>query len=244
MRNLKLTIEYDGTNYSGWQSQTNAPTIQDTLESAFARILSHRVGLIGAGRTDSGVHALGQVANFKTASSLELSSLLRGANSLLPNDIMIRKIEEVDAIFHARFSAKSRIYEYHIWDNPLPSVFHRNYTWWIRDGLDASLMGKAVLHLLGHHDFSSFQGADKEEVFSEREVMTAAFERRGPKLVFSIEANAFLRHMVRNIIGTLIEVGKGKISPKNFFEIFAARDRRKAGITAPGCGLFLKHVRY
>jgi len=244
MRNLKLVIEYDGTKYSGWQSQKNGPTIQDALETSLSNILNLKVRLIGSGRTDSGVHALGQVASFKTDSNLALSSLLRGTNSLLPPDILIKRIEEVDGDFHARFSAKRRIYEYHIWSGPLPSVFHRNYSWWIRKNLEIELMQNSALHLIGRHDFSSFRGANHKEVSPEREIMKVGFRQEGSELVFSIQANAFLRHMVRNIVGTLVEVGRKKISPDVFVNILAARDRRQAGITAPARGLFLKSVCY
>ena len=244
MRNVKLVIEYDGTGYNGWQSQRDVPTIQDTLETCLAKILNHKVRINGSGRTDSGVHALGQVANLKTYSPLALSQLLRGANSLLSPDILIRDIEEVGDDFHARFSAKRRIYEYHLWNAPLLSVFNRNYCWWIRDDLEVPLMRDAALHLLGQHDFSSFQGADHEKHSPVREVMKAEFRQEGGELVFCIQANAFLRHMVRNIIGTLIDIGKKKISEKDFVEILRARDRRHAGITAPAKGLFLKEVHY
>lgn len=244
MRNLKLIIEYDGTNYQGWQSQKNSLTIQDVLEAALSRILNQKVRLIGSGRTDSGVHALGQVANFKSDSSLPLPDLLRGANSLLPRDILIKSIEEVLDGFHARFSAKSRIYEYRIWDSPQPSVFHRKYSWWIGGNLERGLMQKTSLHLIGRHDFSSFQGAKHEKVSSERVVMEAGFRQEGSELIFFIQADAFLRHMVRNMVGTLVEVGRKKISEEEFVEIFAAGDRRRAGKTAPPQGLFLKVVYY
>lgn len=244
MRNLKLVIEYDGTNYHGWQSQKNAPTVQDALEAALSQILSCKTRLIGSGRTDKGVHALGQVANFKTDSNLSLSALLRGSNSLLPADISIKEIEEVADDFHARFSAKSRIYEYHIWNFSHRSPFHRNYSWWIRENLEVELMQNAALHLIGQHDFSSFQGAGHKEVSPEREVMKVGFRREGGELIFFIQANAFLRHMVRNIVGTLVEVGREKISPNDFFALLIARDRRQLGITAPGKGLFLKRICY
>jgi tRNA pseudouridine38-40 synthase len=244
MRNIKLVIEYDGTGYNGWQSQRDVPTIQDTLEACLAQILNHKVRISGSGRTDSGVHALGQVANLKTDSPIALSQLLRGANSLLPPDILIRDIEEVGDDFHARFSAKSRIYEYHIWNAPLLSVFDRNYFWWIREDLNVPLMEKAALHLLGRHDFSSFQGADHEKSSTIREVIKAGFRQEGGELVFCIQANAFLRHMVRNIVGTLVDIGKKKISEKDFVAILHSRDRRKAGITAPAKGLFLKKIHY
>ncbi len=244
MRTLKLTIEYDGTNYCGWQSQKNVPTIQDTLEATLCRILNQKIRVIGSGRTDSGVHARGQVAHVRTHSSIGLASLLRGANSLLPPDIYIRNIEVAAADFHARFCARSRRYEYVIWNAPQPALFQRKYAWWIRDTLDVVEMEKASRFLLGRHDFSSFQGADRERVFPEREVMGVGVRKKGPEIVFSIHANSFLRHMVRNIVGTLVEVGKKSSTPEEFLLVLQGRDRSRAGITAPPQGLFLACVYY
>lgn len=244
MRNIKLVIEYDGTSYNGWQSQRDVPTIQDTLETCLAQILNHEVRVNGSGRTDSGVHALGQVANVRTSSRIALSQLLRGANSLLPPDILIRDLEEVGEDFHARFSARSRIYEYHILNAPLPSVFDRNYSWWIRENLDVPLMQNGALHLVGRHDFSSFQGADHEKTSPVREVMKAEFRQEGEELIFCIQANAFLRHMVRNVVGTLVALGRKQACEKDFVEIIRARNRMHAGITAPARGLFLRAVLY
>jgi len=244
MRNLKLVIEYDGTNYQGWQSQKNKQTIQDVLEVVLSRIVNHKIRLIGSGRTDSGVHALGQVANFWTYSQISLTGLLKGANSLLPPDILIKSIEEVPENFHARFSATSRIYEYRIWNAPQPSVFHRYYYWWIKEPLNLNRMEEGVIYLIGEHDFSSFQGSDHKKKNSVREVKSAEFKRNGAELIFSIQANAFLRHMVRNIVGTLVEIGKEKISPPELKEILNSRNRSCAGKTAPAHGLFLKEVCY
>lgn len=244
MRNLKLVIEYDGTHYQGWQSQKNGLTIQGVLEEALSQILNQKIRLNGSGRTDSGVHALGQVANFKTDSALDLTALLKGTNSLIPPDILIKSMEEVPEDFHARFSAKSRIYEYRIWNALQPSVFYRSYSWWIKTPLDVEVMHKSALYLIGWHNFSSFQGADHEKVFPEREVRRVAFRHEGPEVIFFIQANAFLRHMVRNIIGTIVEVGKSKMSYQGFVEIVEARDRTKSGKTAPAQGLFLKEVCY
>ena len=244
MRNLKLVIEYDGTKYQGWQSQKNGLTIQDILETALSQIINKKIRLTGSGRTDSGVHALGQVANFKTESTLELNALLKGTNSLLPPDILVKSVEVVPEDFHSRFSAKSRIYEYRIWNASQPSVFHRGYSWWVQEKLHVKAMQKAGLHLIGRHDFSSFQGADHEKVSPEREVMEIGFRQEKPALIFFIQANAFLRHMVRNIIGTLVEVGEKKMSQEEFVKIFEARDRTKAGKTAPAQGLFLRQVCY
>ena len=244
MRNLKLVIEYDGTHYQGWQSQKSGLAIQDVLEKALGQILNQKIRLNGSGRTDSGVHALGQVANFKTESVLDTYALLKGTNSLLPSDILIKSVEKVPEDFHARFSAKSRIYEYRIWNAPQPSVFYRSFSWWVQAPLDVEKMQQAALCLIGWRNFSSFQGADHEKVSPEREVMEAAFRREGAEVIFFIQANAFLRHMVRNIMGTIVEVGKNKMSHQEFVEIVEAQDRTKAGKTAPAQGLFLKEVCY
>jgi tRNA pseudouridine38-40 synthase len=200
--------------------------------------------LNGSGRTDSGVHALGQVANFKTESALDTNALLKGVNSLLPADILIKSVEEVPENFHARFWAKSRIYEYRIWNASQPSVFYRSYSWWVQTPLDVEVMHKAALYLIGWHDFSSFQGSDHERISPEREVREVAFRHEGSEVIFFIQANAFLRYMVRNIIGTIVEVGKCKMSHQEFVEIVKARDRCKAGKTAPAQGLFLIEVCY
>ncbi|MCX8012463.1 MAG: tRNA pseudouridine synthase A, partial [Desulfobacterota bacterium] len=173
-----------------------------------------------------------------------LTGLLKGANSLLPPDILIKQIDEVPENFHARFSAASRIYEYRIWNASQPSVFHRHYYWWIKKPLNLKSMKDAIAYLIGEHDFSSFRGSDHKNINSIREVKSATLQQKWPKLIFSIRANAFLRHMVRNIVGTLVEVGKGKISPKEFQEILNSCDRTRAGKTAPAHGLFLKEVCY
>jgi len=243
-RKLKTVIEYDGTAYRGWQSQADGRTIQDTLEGVFSRILNHAVRIHGSGRTDSGVHAIGQVAHLTTTSNLDLSSLQRGVNSLLPQDILIKSIEQVEDEFHARFSARSRLYEYHIWNAESPSVFHRPVSWWIRDRLDLDLMKTAAQTLHGSHDFTSFKGADHEQQSAERIVFATGFRREAEELIFSIHANAFLRHMVRNIVGTLVDVGKKRITPEEFKAILKGCDRCKAGLTAPAPGLFLVHVYY
>lgn len=243
-RTLKILVEYDGTDYYGWQSQRGGGTIQDTLEAAFSRILNHPVRIVGSGRTDSGVHALGQVAHFETTSIIELCALQRGVNSLLPADILIKSVDAVDKNFHARFSARSRRYEYHLWNASLPSVFRRRFTWWIRNALDLEAMHAAAHLLEGAHDFSSFQAAGDHEGSAERNVLATGLWKDGPTVIFFIHANAFLRHMVRNIVGTLVEVGEKKITSDDFAAIFDARDRTKAGMTAPPQGLFLTNVYY
>jgi len=245
MRNIKLLIEYDGTNYHGWQVQPNGPTIQEVLEKKIEIMTRQRVRLIASGRTDAGVHALGQVANFQTSSAIPVEGFLRGLNSLLPPDIVIKSAEEVESEFHAQYRVKRKTYRYLILNRELPSAIYRNYSWHIPRSLDVAAMENAARILLGKKDFSSFQAADPDLTDPVREVFQAAWST--PKedfLCFTIEADGFLKHMVRNMVGTLIEVGKRKISGEEFKRIMEARDRRQAGITAPPQGLFLVEVKY
>jgi tRNA pseudouridine38-40 synthase len=244
MRNIKLTIQYDGTNYHGWQTQSNAPSIQKLIEDKLSAILNHSVTLYGSGRTDAGVHALGQVANFHTVSKLSPEVIKRALNSLLPKDIVIYKSEEIDEKFHARYQAKSRVYQYVIWNDRTPSPFFRRFSWFVASRLDIESMQKAGLLLIGRHDFSSFQGADRLETRTIRDIMRMEIRKMGKILIFTIEANSFLKHMVRNIVGTLIEVGKGKMDVDGLKKVITARDRKKAGPAAPAHGLFLREVRY
>lgn len=245
MRTIKLTLEYDGTDYLGWQIQPHGKTIQGVLEDCLKQITGEEVHVIGSGRTDAGVHALAQVAHFKTKSPIEIHSLHRALNSLLPKDILIKKVEEVDPHFHARKKAMSKVYEYRILNRPLRSVFHRHYAWHIAQKLNREAMEKASSYLIGEHDFSSFQSTGTPTRSSIRKVLRAEWKRsRGGILCFEIEASGFLKQMVRTIVGTLVEVGKGKISPEEFKEILHSKDRRKAGPTAPPHGLFLKKVKY
>jgi tRNA pseudouridine38-40 synthase len=245
MRAIKLIIEYDGTAYHGWQIQPGLMTIQGVLMEKIRQITQGEVNLIGAGRTDAGVHALGQVANFHTESTIDLTSLQKGLNSLLPPDIVVRGIEEVEEEFHARFSAKSKVYEYCILNQPYPSAICRNFAWFIPYTLDISSMKRCGEILIGTHDFSSFRAAGDESRHSVRKVLRLEIElREGNMIVVVVEANAFLREMVRSIIGTLIDVGRGKTTLTEFKKIFRAQDRRRAGMTAPAHGLFLKEVTY
>jgi tRNA pseudouridine38-40 synthase len=245
MRTIKLTIEYDGTEYLGWQSQPDGKTIQGVLEETLKQITGERVHVIGSGRTDAGVHALAQVAHFKTESPIDLNSLQRALNSLLPKDILIKRVEEVDRDFHAQKKARSKVYEYRILNQPLRSVFHRQYSWHLPQKLDEEAMSKAALFLIGEHDFSSFRSSGTPTKTPVRKVFRAEWKKdRGGILRFEIEANGFLKQMVRTIVGTLVEVGKGKISPEEFKEILRCKDRKRAGPTAPPHGLFLKEVKY
>ncbi len=245
MRNIKLLIEYDGTNYLGWQVQPKGPTIQGMLGDKIKLLTGESIQLFGSGRTDAGVHALGQVAHFKTQSRMDLCSMQRALNSLLPRDIVIQKIEEVEEGFHARKHAKSKIYEYRILNRSLRSAFHRGYVWHIPQKLNLTQMKKATQCLIGEHDFSAFRTVGSSTRTTVRRVIQSEWKRgRGGFIRFEIEANGFLKQMVRSIVGTLVEVGKGKINPEEFQKILTSKDRKKAGPTAPAQGLFLKEVKY
>ncbi len=245
MRNIKLLIEYDGTNYHGWQVQPNALTIQEVMEEKIEVMTQQRVRLIASGRTDAGVHALGQVANFKTTSSIPVDGFQRGLNSLLPPDIIVKSAEEVEARFHAQYGAKRKTYRYVILNREVPSALYRNYSWHLPLALDVQAMQKASSLLLGRKNFGSFQGADADTEDLVREVYRAEWSAEEEDFLhFTIAADGFLKHMVRNIVGTLVEVGRGKLPVQDFERILDARDRRQAGITAPAQGLFLVEVKY
>ncbi|HUL20752.1 MAG TPA: tRNA pseudouridine(38-40) synthase TruA [Thermodesulfobacteriota bacterium] len=245
MRNIKLLIEYDGTNYQGWQIQPKGPTIQGILEEKIGLLTGQPVQLFGSGRTDSGVHALGQVAHFKTQSPMDISTIQRALNSLLPPDIVIQKVEEVDQGFHARKHSKSKIYEYRILNRNLRSAFHRGYVWHIPQKLDLAEMKKATQGLIGEHDFSAFRTVGSPTRTTVRRVFRAEWKGGRDGLIrFEIEANGFLKQMVRSIIGTLVEIGKGKIKAVDLRRILNSKDRKEAGPTAPAQGLFLKEVKY
>jgi tRNA pseudouridine38-40 synthase len=245
MRNIKLLIEYDGTNYQGWQVQPIGPTIQGTIEEKLALLTGEAVHLIGSGRTDAGAHAFNQVAHFKTQSRMDVRSIQRALNSLLPPDIVIQGAEEVEESFHARKQSKSKVYEYRILNRDLRSAFRRGYAWHIPKKLDFKEMEKATRNLIGEHDFSSFRSVGSPTRTAVRRVTRAEWKRGREGLIrFEIEANGFLKQMVRAMVGTLVEVGKGKISSEEFRQILDSRNRKKAGPTAPAHGLFLKEVKY
>jgi len=245
MRNIRLVIEYDGTNYQGWQVQLKGQTIQGVIEEKLALLTGDKINLIGSGRTDAGAHAFGQVANFKTQTEMDICSIQRALNSLLPSDIAIRKAEEVEESFHARIQSESKVYEYRILNRDLRSVFHRGYAWHIPQKLDLEEMKKAAQSLAGEHDFSSFRSVGSPTRTSVRRVISIGWRRSRDGLIcFEIEANGFLKQMVRAMVGTLVEVGKGKIGSEEFRGILESRDRKKAGPTAPAHGLFLREVKY
>lgn len=245
MRTIKLTIQYDGTEYYGWQMQASHSTVQQVLQEALAIVCNHPVVLHGSGRTDTGVHALGQVAHFKTHSRIDMPQLQKGLNCLLPPDVVIAGAVEAPPEFHARFDATLRTYWYIIMNTSAPSPFYRRYAWHIRKPLDLDAMRASAGELVGMHDFSSFQAREREDVCTVREVRRVRLKRVGPALLlFEIQATSFLRHMVRGIVGTLVDAGLGKLNAADMQDILKAHDRSRAGVTAPARGLFLKEVRY
>jgi len=245
-KNVKLILAYDGSRYHGWQRQHNGISIQEVLEEKLSTMLGTRIKLIASGRTDAGVHAINQVCNFITRSGIQPDAIRKGLNSLLPDDIHVKAAEYAPAEFHSRYSAKSKVYEYRILNRPSPDVFLRHYLWHIRMPLDTENMDKCLFVLKGTHDFSSFKSSGSGNANPVRSIFRAELRRHAhdDMLRIVIEADGFLRHMVRNIVGTVAEAGMGKISADEFRKILASKDRRSAGIKAPARGLFLVSVRY
>ena len=209
MRNIRLLLEYDGTRYHGWQRQKNAETIQALVETALARLTGEEVRLIGSGRTDAGVHALGQAANFHTMSRIPLKAFHEGLNSLLPWDIAVLEAQEADPKFHARKAARAKTYEYRILNRPTRSPLHHHHGWWIPVPLDLEAMAQAAAALVGEHDFTAFRASGSDNLNPVRLIYQAEWQTHpGGWLRFTITANGFLRGMVRSLVGTLVEIGK------------------------------------
>lgn len=244
-RNIRLVLEYEGCGYHGWQRQAGSLTIQEVIESRLGVMLGQRVGINASGRTDSGVHAKGQVVNFRAHTKLTGDQIMKGLNSLLPHDIVVLSAEEADHSFHARFSALSKVYEYHILNRQAPSALLRNYTWHVRTSLSLEPMQECLGRICGQNDFSAFMASGSEVSSTCRNMFRAELEQIRPdRLKFTFEADGFLRHMVRNLTGTIVEVGKGKKTTADFERIIRSGDRRQAGMTAPGRGLYLISVNY
>jgi tRNA pseudouridine38-40 synthase len=244
-KNIRLSLAYDGSRYHGWQRQNNALTIQEIIEEKIEMMVCEPIKLIASGRTDAGVHAVNQVCNFKTRSNLDPGTIKKGLNGLLPDDIFVRDVAYVPFEFHSRYSAKSKVYEYRILNEEDPDVFRRNYLWYIKTPLDLKVMAKCLAHLLGRHDFSSFRSTGSGNMDPVRSILRAELHGTEKGLLrVVIEADGFLRHMVRNIVGTVVEAGLGRISFSGFEKILESRNRRSAGIKAPPQGLFLMDVQY
>ena len=237
-------LEYDGTNYHGWQLQPNAVTLQAKLEAVLARLFNEPIRVRAAGRTDTGVHALGQVVSFHTPHERDLFRLQGSINALLPSDMAVKQLELTSETFNPRRDARSRTYRYQMWNQPSRSAIWARYSWHIPITLDIPAMNQAAFLLVGDHDFSSFQGSDSVEHDPLRTVLRSNVRQDVDFLIYDVEARSFLRHMVRNIVGTLFDVGRGVLSVEEFAQILAARDRTQAGQTAPPQGLFLVEVKY
>jgi len=248
LRSLRLTLAYDGTAYGGWQRQVNSVSIQGVLETTFRRVTGEVVSITASGRTDAGVHALGQVASCSTRSAIAPEALRRAMNAYLPDDICILQVDEAPANFHAIRDAVSKRYCYRLRTGQNRDVFARNFVWQSWHELDDELMRQAIPYLIGRHDFRSFQTSGSTRKTTIRTISALTLEGAdsefGQQLTLEIEADGFLYNMVRNIVGTLVEVGRKKHPPEWVHEVLQARDRRRAGPMAPARGLVLMHVSY
>ena len=268
MRNLKLTLAYDGADFSGWQVQPAAPTVQGTLASAIGRITGEKVLPQGSGRTDAGVHALGQVVTFVTESSVPTQNFLKALNDLLPTSVRVLEVSEAAPDFHARHSARAKTYRYRIFRGSICSPFLARYVWHYPYRLDEEKMAQAAQLVVGEHDFTSFaavdpeRGGEDEPVSNVRTIFSSAFSSLASgmsndedlnvggsdsprnELIYTVRGSGFLHHMVRNLLGTFILVGKGTLQAEDVTRILAARNRSAAGATAPASGLYLVSVEY
>ncbi len=241
---IAMSVSYKGTHYCGWQAQEAHPSVQRTIEQALSQMANHPLIIQCAGRTDAGVHASKQVFHFETSTIRELFQWIRGTNFYLPRDIRILSATIVDEGFNARFSAIARIYHYVIYNQPIDSVFLRDLTTCCRLPIDIGRMQKAAEALLGEHDFSAFRGSRCQSLSPIRTMHTIRIQRNGDFIFITFKANAFLHHMVRNIVGSLLEIGLAKKSPGWLEEVLFSKDRRYAGVTAPAEGLYLADVVY
>ncbi|MBI5408399.1 MAG: tRNA pseudouridine(38-40) synthase TruA [Nitrospirae bacterium] len=255
MRHIKLILQYDGTDYSGWQIQKNGTTIQGLLEKAVSAVTGEPSGVTGAARTDAGVHALGQVAAFTTGSDLSPEVFMRAINANLPQDIRIIDAEECGPDFHPRYDAKNKTYSYLISSTGAYSVFLKRYSWNMPYKLNCDAMQEAASCLVGTHDFACFRGSGCSskhpirtihniEIKESASIEFIGFQFTVPIIKISVTASAFLRHMARNIVGTLVEIGRNRIPPSRMEEILKSKNRRLAGRTATACGLFLEKIAY
>jgi tRNA pseudouridine38-40 synthase len=240
---VRTVVAYDGTAYSGFQRQINAPTVQATLEAALAQVTQETITILAAGRTDAGVHAVGQVVALDTAWRHGVDALQRALNAVLPADIAVRAVEVVSPDFHPRYDARSRRYQYTLYNAPVRCPMARRHSLHVKKPLDVEAMQRAARSLVGEHDFAAF-GQPPQGRVTVRRVMMADWGGASPWLTFDIEANAFLYRMVRSILGTLLQVGRGEMNVEDFRAVLASRDRSQAGPTAPPHGLCLIEVKY
>lgn len=245
LRNIKLTIEYDGSRYRGWQRLNDSEnTIQGKIESVLRIMTQEKIELIGSGRTDAGAHAFNQVASFKTNSDMKIQSIKSYCNQYLPEDIVIKAVEEEDEKFHARYNATSKKYMYRIWRSESPTPFHRKYTYHMARKLDMKAMKKATSFLIGEHDFQAFSSVKSKKKSTLRKIFSIEIIEKGEELKIIFHGNGFLHNMVRILVGTIIEIGEGKRLPESIPEILVSKDRAMAGETSPAQGLFLADVYY
>ncbi len=241
---IALGVEYDGKPYCGWQSQAEGLTVQDTVQAALSQIAGAPISVIAAGRTDTGVHALEQVIHFDTTVERPLTAWVRGANALLPDSIAVRWAHPVPDEFHARFSAHGRSYRYLLINRPVRSAIHAGKAGWFHAPLDIEAMQTAAQYLLGEHDFSAFRASQCQAKSPVKYLNNIDIYQEGEMLVFELSANAFLHHMVRNIVGCLVYVGKGKYPPQWLAEVLESRERRLAAPTFAPDGLYLRRISY
>ncbi len=245
MRKIKLKIEYDGTNYHGWQIQKNAISVQEIIERAISRLLGNEIGIVGCSRTDVGVHAYGQIAHFSTDSTIPGDKFSYAINNLLPSDIVIKQSEEVSEDFHSRYSAKGKKYRYLIYNGAHASAIMRNRTYHVRPELDIEKMQKAAKYFIGEHDFAAFQATGGQVRSTVRKIFSMELQKKEDNIIsIEVSGNGFLYNMVRIIAGTLVYVGMGKIDADEISMIIDSLDRTRAGKTAPAEGLYLMEIYY
>ncbi|MDP8242759.1 MAG: tRNA pseudouridine(38-40) synthase TruA [Candidatus Hinthialibacter antarcticus] len=244
MRNIRLDLEYDGANYCGWQFQPNHPSLERTLKEAVERIINHTIVLYSSGRTDSGVHAEQHVAHFRSDTTLTHDNIIRGVNSITPRDVLIYAIHDMPLEWSARHDAREREYCYRIYNDQFPSVFWRKHSHWVREPLDLDAMREAASLLEGHHNFNAFRSLHCDADNPVRTLRRLEFFDERPLIRLRVVGEAFLRHQVRIIAGTLLDVGLGKRTPESMRDILESKDRNQAGTTLPGCGLTLVSIKY
>ena len=241
---IALGVEYDGSGFNGWQSQPDVPNVQDTLQAALSGIAGETIAVVAAGRTDTGVHALEQVVHFDTSVERPLTAWVRGTNALLPESVAVLWAHAVPDEFHARFSAQARSYRYLLFNRPVRSAVQHGKAGWFHASLDLDAMREAAQFLLGEHDFSAFRASECQANSAVKNLSQLDIRRHGETIIFNLTANAFLHHMVRNIVGCLVYIGKGKYPPQWLQQVLEGRDRSQAAPTFAPDGLYLRHVAY